>query len=103
MMTDKNLSCKECNTTFVFSEREQIEYQQKGFMNSPTRCPSCLAARRQTRGTTVGYDSRQQNARVERAVFSATCAACAKTTTVPFRPSNDKPVYCRDCFQSRKR
>ena len=28
-----------------------------------------------------------------------TCAACNVETTVPFKPTNGKPVYCRDCFQ----
>jgi len=32
----------------------------------------------------------------------ATCAECGKKCTVPFKPSGDRPVYCRDCFQSKK-
>ncbi len=31
-------------------------------------------------------------------MFSATCSACHKACEVPFRPSGDKPVYCRECF-----
>ncbi|MGM9580307.1 MAG: CxxC-x17-CxxC domain-containing protein, partial [Anaerovibrio sp.] len=30
------------------------------------------------------------------------CAQCGKETEVPFEPKNDRPVYCRDCFQARK-
>jgi CxxC-x17-CxxC domain-containing protein len=26
------------------------------------------------------------------------CAKCGKDTQVPFKPTGDKPVYCRDCF-----
>lgn len=26
------------------------------------------------------------------------CSDCQKNCQVPFRPSNDKPVYCKDCF-----
>jgi len=26
------------------------------------------------------------------------CAKCGKETEVPFKPTGDKPVYCRDCF-----
>ncbi|MFA7252303.1 MAG: CxxC-x17-CxxC domain-containing protein [Candidatus Paceibacterota bacterium] len=26
------------------------------------------------------------------------CSDCRKNCQVPFRPSNDKPVYCKDCF-----
>ena len=30
------------------------------------------------------------------------CAECAASTTVPFRPSQDRPVYCRPCFKARR-
>lgn len=33
-------------------------------------------------------------------LFSAVCTACKKQCEVPFRPSADKPVYCRDCFMN---
>jgi CxxC-x17-CxxC domain-containing protein len=26
------------------------------------------------------------------------CALCGIETTVPFRPTQGRPVYCRDCF-----
>jgi CxxC-x17-CxxC domain-containing protein len=26
------------------------------------------------------------------------CAKCGKKTEVPFKPTGDKPVYCRECF-----
>jgi len=32
-------------------------------------------------------------------LHQAVCAACGKTTEVPFKPNGRKPVYCRDCFQ----
>jgi CxxC-x17-CxxC domain-containing protein len=32
----------------------------------------------------------------------ATCAKCGKTCEVPFRPSGNKPVYCRDCFNMKE-
>ena len=31
----------------------------------------------------------------------ATCSGCKSRTEVPFRPTGDKPVYCRDCFASQ--
>jgi len=31
-------------------------------------------------------------------LFDATCSHCGKPCKVPFRPTGDKPVYCRDCF-----
>lgn len=35
-------------------------------------------------------------------MFSATCAQCGKSCEVPFRPSGERPVYCNDCFSSKR-
>ena len=32
----------------------------------------------------------------------ATCADCGNECEVPFKPTEGKPVYCRDCFQKHK-
>ena len=31
-------------------------------------------------------------------MHSAICSNCGKSCEVPFRPTGDKPVYCRECF-----
>jgi len=96
MYNDKILTCKDCGVEFAFTASEQEFYAEKGFTNEPGRCPECRAARKQqTRG---GYNNRE-----ERQMYPAVCAACGKDTTVPFQPSGDKPVYCRDCYQPRSR
>lgn len=33
-----------------------------------------------------------------REMFKATCAECGRPCEVPFRPSGDRPVYCKECF-----
>ena len=97
MFNDKVLSCKDCGRDFDFSASEQEFYAEKGFTNEPGRCPECRAAKKeQTRNQGGGGYSRQQ-----REMFPAVCATCGKDTTVPFQPSGDKPVYCRECFQPR--
>ncbi len=35
-------------------------------------------------------------------MFSTTCSSCHKSCDVPFRPSADKPVYCRECFADKR-
>lgn len=97
MAQDKTLTCNDCGTEFIFSASEQDFYAEKGFTNEPGRCPSCRAARKQQRGG--GRSGGQQ----QREMFDVTCAACGAKTQVPFKPSNDRPVFCRDCFQSNKR
>lgn len=37
-----------------------------------------------------------------REMFDVTCAECGKETQVPFKPTGDRPVYCRDCFQDKR-
>jgi single-strand DNA-binding protein len=37
-----------------------------------------------------------------RQMFPATCASCGQATEVPFKPSGNRPVYCRDCFQAQR-
>ena len=32
----------------------------------------------------------------------AVCAECGTSTTVPFRPSQDRPVYCSPCFRTQR-
>ena len=40
--------------------------------------------------------------REERVETTAVCSQCGKETTVPFRPTQGRPVYCKECFQQRK-
>lgn len=102
-MADKTLVCKDCGTSFLFTEREQDFYREKGFDNEPQRCPSCRAAKKQqSRGGDRGGD-RGGYGSSQREMFPAVCARCGKSTMVPFKPSNDKPVYCKDCFTPRSR
>lgn len=35
-------------------------------------------------------------------MFKATCAECKNVAEVPFRPTGDKPVFCKDCFGGNK-
>lgn len=96
-MQDKTLTCKDCGREFVFSVSEQEFYAEKGFANEPGRCPECRAARKQNGRGNRGYNS----GRREREMFPATCAACGAETQVPFKPTGDRPVYCRDCYNNR--
>ena len=86
-MEDLTLTCKDCTKPFVFSVREQEFFAAKGFANQPQRCRECRQARR------AGAESGAQRPNVE-----AVCAECGVTTTVPFRPRGDRPVYCRACY-----
>lgn len=47
-------------------------------------------------------EPRQDNNYRERAMHKAICADCNKECEVPFKPSGDRPVYCKECFAKRK-
>ncbi|QOR35996.1 zinc-ribbon domain containing protein [Clostridium sp. 'deep sea'] len=99
MYKDKTITCRDCGKDFEFTASEQEFYAEKGFTNEPGRCPECRAARkRQSRGS----NNRGRHGG-QRQMYPATCSECGKETQVPFKPSGDKPVYCNDCFQSKKR
>ncbi len=34
--------------------------------------------------------------------FKAVCAECGQSCEVPFKPTGDRPVYCRTCFSKRE-
>lgn len=40
--------------------------------------------------------------RPERKMHSIVCSECGKDTEVPFAPSGDRPVYCRECYQKHR-
>jgi len=89
MYQDKTLICRDCGQEFVFTAGEQEFYAEKGFMNEPVRCKGCRDNKKAARGG-------------EREMFDAVCAACGAPTRIPFQPKNDRPIYCSDCFQTRR-
>ena len=66
-------------------EPKQEFYAEKGFVNEPQRCKACR-------------DARKNATRGEREWFEATCDSCGGVAKVPFKPREDRPVYCSECF-----
>ena len=94
--TDKVLRCIDCGVEFIFTAGEQIFFADKGLKNDPKRCRSCKVKKNdRIAANTNAFPQQYGRQRVEVAVK---CALCAVETTVPFRPTQGRPVYCRDCF-----
>ena len=37
-----------------------------------------------------------------RQMYAVVCFDCGIDTEIPFKPSGDRPVYCKDCFAKRR-
>ncbi|MGE0199447.1 MAG: CxxC-x17-CxxC domain-containing protein [Candidatus Melainabacteria bacterium] len=97
MFEDKQLNCIVCANAFTFTAGEQEFFSAKGFQD-PTKCKPCRDAAKQARRGGGGGDY----GRGPRQLYDAVCASCGVQTQVPFQPTGEKPVYCRECFQSQK-
>jgi CxxC-x17-CxxC domain-containing protein len=93
---DRVLKCAECSAEFIFTAGEQMFFADKGFKNEPKRCKGCKARRAEGAGPGVmgGLQVRSET--------KTNCSQCGKDTTVPFRPTQGRPVFCRECFQQRR-
>ena len=107
-MSEQSITCADCGTPFAFSASEQQFYAEKGF-SPPRRCRTCRDAAKAARGQGGGaprpasggggYGGGGMGGSRPREMHNATCANCGTTTQVPFKPTGERPVYCRDCFR----
>lgn len=47
-------------------------------------------------------DSSLERRRDGRPMHKAICAECRTYCEVPFKPSGERPVYCKDCYRARR-
>jgi CxxC-x17-CxxC domain-containing protein len=84
----------------VFTAGEQIFFYDKQFKNDPKRCKLCKAKRAGLgRATSANGATALPFARTE---TRTSCSACGIETTVPFKPTQGRPVLCRSCFQMKR-
>lgn len=48
-----------------------------------------------------GFQRRQFDG--PREMSKATCSQCGKECEVPFKPTEGKPVYCKECYAKKRR
>ncbi len=88
------ISCVDCGEEFVWSCGEQEFFRDKGLKNSPKRCQECKKAKAER--------IKASSEKPQKIEVSVICDQCASSTTVPFYPSQGRPVLCRSCFLSSK-
>lgn len=96
--------CDECGVDC------QVPFSPSGV--KPVYCSRCYEkmngggnSRRNDRGGRRDYGrGRDRGGRRDndRKMYDIVCDDCGKHDSVPFRPSNDKPIYCSDCFDLHK-
>jgi CxxC-x17-CxxC domain-containing protein len=92
---DTSLSCIDCGNNFIWSAGEQLFFYDKGLKNPPKRCKPCKQAKNERLAAIAAAQVSGVKQRIEVIV---NCAKCSNQTTVPFYPSQGRPVYCRSCF-----
>jgi CxxC-x17-CxxC domain-containing protein len=97
---DRLLKCSDCSNEFVFTAGEQLFFFDKQFKNDPKRCKLCKAKRAGLgRAASANGVAALPYARTETRTM---CSACGIETTVPFKPTQGRPVLCRECFQMKR-
>ena len=84
----------------------QVPFKPKE--DRPVYCNECFPNHKPTfskGGSRFGRRSRfgrgSRNER-PREMFPATCGDCGNECKVPFKPKEDRPVYCNECFPNHK-
>ena len=97
---DRLLTCVDCGGEFIFTAGEQLFFFEKQFKNAPKRCRPCKFNR-----AGIGLKNRTGSAAagLSRTETPTDCSACGIQTTVPFKPTQGRPVLCWQCFQSSRR
>ena len=88
-------TCAEC--------KQECEVPFKPTEDRPVYCKDCYAARRPRRSNNNNFRSRDRFNSRPREMHKATCAECKQECEVPFKPTEGKPVFCRDCYSKRDR
>ena len=92
---NKDIICIDCGADFVWTIGEQVFFRDKGLENPPKRCRDCKQAKNDRLAAVNNAQKLGIKQKVEVAVY---CARCNSYTTVPFYPSQGRPVYCRSCY-----
>jgi CxxC-x17-CxxC domain-containing protein len=97
---DRLLICADCGGEFIFTAGEQLFFLDKQFKNDPKRCKPCKS-RRSANGAAATPGS-PAAAGISRTETRTECSECGISTTVPFKPTQGRPVLCRQCFKNKR-
>ena len=91
---DKTIVCKECGMSSSSPQVSRNSMRKRVLKTNQAAVKlAVMHVRRMNEG---GF--RRQN----RQLYDAVCADCGAATQVPFKPRNDRPVYCSECYQNHR-
>ena len=97
---DRLLICADCGGEFIFTAGEQLFFLDKQFKNDPKRCKPCKSRRSAQQAGATGTGPAA--AGISRTETRTECSECGISTTVPFKPTQGRPVLCRQCFKNKR-
>jgi CxxC-x17-CxxC domain-containing protein len=97
---DRLLTCADCGGEFIFTAGEQLFFLDKQFKNDPKRCKPCKSRRASQQFNAPSEGPAE--AGISRTETRTDCSECGISTTVPFKPTQGRPVLCRQCFKNRR-
>ena len=74
----------------------QVPFKPNG--RKPIYCRECFKKDGDTSSAPMRFDRKPSFDREEKRMFDAECDKCGNDCQVPFRPTGERPVYCRECF-----
>jgi len=90
-------TCAECG--------KDCEVPFKPTGGRPVYCSNCFDKQgggdRERRPSRFDGGRRERPRFEDKQMYRAVCAECGKDCEVPFRPTNNKPVYCSNCFDKQ--
>ncbi len=90
------LTCAGCSAAIT-----ELPFQPSS--DRPVYCRDCNRNRRQESRPAMSGGAGAPRPMVDVSSMGLTCAGCsAAITELPFQPSSDRPVYCRDCNRNRR-
>jgi CxxC-x17-CxxC domain-containing protein len=98
---DRLLTCVDCGGEFIFTAGEQLFFMDKQFKNDPKRCKPCKS-RRSATASGAATANGPAAAGISRTETRTECSECGVSTTVPFKPTQGRPVLCRQCFKNKR-
>lgn len=70
--------------------------------SQPFRPPVPVTRPNEVKPAPTGHPQGHSHGRREKIMHKAVCADCHKDCEIPFKPTGERPVFCKECFSKRK-